>query len=186
VRTAAAPGARPRAPPGRVGRGTGSPESRVAQNAESRRVASRSYISLVAQFVRYCLGGQDSLQPRCKPGLEPSGWICFIEKPVHIYSNTELVVLIRNADELKMFACDDEDARAITLLLPASAKQHAPGAPGPDRGPETARVAELPSRRVARFSRVAESRVAAARLGATRQDKRSDARMIMRRKRARI
>ncbi len=102
MRTATASGVHPRAPPGRVGLGTGSPESRVAQNAESRQVASRSYISRVAQFVRYCLGGQDSLQLRCKPGFEPSGWILFIEKPVHIYSNTKSVVSIRNADELKM------------------------------------------------------------------------------------
>jgi hypothetical protein len=65
---------------------------------------------------------------------------------IHIYSNTKMVALISEADELKMFAWDNEDAWAITLIHTASAKQHVPGARGQDRGMDTARVAKSPSR----------------------------------------
>jgi hypothetical protein len=65
---------------------------------------------------------------------------------IHIYSNTKIVASISDADKLKMFAWDNEDAWAITLIHTESAKQHVQGALGQDRGMDTARVVESPSR----------------------------------------
>jgi hypothetical protein len=67
------------------------------------------------------------------------------EKRVYTYPNTKFVASLHNADELKMFAWDGEDAWAIALIHTASAKQHVPGA----RGIGARKRPESPSRRVA-------------------------------------
>ena len=88
------------------------------------------------------------------------------EKLVYVYSNSKMVAATRDANELKMLAWAVHLMKSTAAMRPHVILRHTALRTG--HSPGEARVAESPSRRVAHFSRVAESWVAAPRLGAPR------------------